>query len=84
MVFVGFGLLMAFLKTHCWTSVGFSFLIACWVIQLNMLMQPFWGMIVADNFQKITISLQSLVDADYAAAAVLITLGALIGKVSWT
>lgn len=32
MIFVGFGFLMVFLKCHSWTSVGFNFLIAAWVI----------------------------------------------------
>lgn len=32
MVFVGYGFLMAFLKTHSWSSVGFSFVIAVWAI----------------------------------------------------
>ena len=37
MMFIGFGFLSVFLKTHCWASVGFTFLIACWAIQLNPL-----------------------------------------------
>lgn len=32
MIFIGFGFLMVFLKTHSWTSVGFNFLIACWAL----------------------------------------------------
>jgi|688.fasta_scaffold337284_3 ammonium transporter Rh len=32
MMFVGFGFLMVFLKTHSWTSVGFNYLIAAWAI----------------------------------------------------
>ena len=35
MIFIGFGFLMVFLKTHMWTSVGYTYLIACWCIQLN-------------------------------------------------
>ena len=32
MIFIGFGFLMVFLKTHSWTSVGFNFLIAAYVL----------------------------------------------------
>jgi ammonium transporter Rh len=42
MVFVGFGFLMAFLKTHSWTSIGFNYLIACWAIQCTLVFYGFW------------------------------------------
>ena len=32
MIFIGFGFLMVFLKTHCWTSVGLNFLIAAFSV----------------------------------------------------
>lgn len=32
MIFVGFGFLMVFLKTHSWTSVGFNFVIAAFAL----------------------------------------------------
>jgi len=48
MIFVGFGFLMVFLKTHSWTSVGFNFLIACWALQLNLIVQPAWHMVLVD------------------------------------
>jgi ammonium transporter Rh len=33
MMFIGYGFLMVFLKTHSWTSIGFNYLIAAWTIQ---------------------------------------------------
>ena len=42
MVFIGFGFLMAFLKTHSWTSIGFNYLVACWAIQCTMVFYGFW------------------------------------------
>jgi|LakMenEpi03Aug12_release.lakeMendotaPanAssembly.Ray.scaffolds.fasta_scaffold1960812_1 ammonium transporter Rh len=30
MIYIGFGFLMVFLKSHCWTSVGFNYLVAAW------------------------------------------------------
>ena len=84
MIFVGFGFLMVFLKTHCWTSVGFNFIISCWAIQLNILVQSMWHMALVDgHFEKIKLSLPSLITGDFAAGAVLITMGACLGKTTW-
>jgi ammonium transporter Rh len=84
MIFIGFGFLMVFLKTHCWTSIGFNFIVACWAIQLNIVVQPAWRMMLVDGiFEKITIDIESLISADFAAAAVLVTFGAVLGKCNW-
>jgi len=32
MIFVGFGFLMVFLKTYCWTAIGYNFLIAAFAL----------------------------------------------------
>jgi len=42
MIFVGFGFLMVFLKNHSWTSVGYNFLIAAYVMQITILVVGFW------------------------------------------
>ena len=39
MVFVGYGFLMAFLKTHSWTSVAYSMLIGAYALQITILFQ---------------------------------------------
>jgi hypothetical protein len=43
MIFIGFGFLMVFLKTHCWASIGFNYLIAAWAIQCTILFYGFWS-----------------------------------------
>lgn len=59
MVFVGFGFLMTFLKHNSWTAVGFTYLIACWAIQICVLATGFWKKICyvyvdkVDGFNKI-------------------------------
>ena len=42
MIFVGFGFLMVFLRTHSWTSVGYNFLISAYVLQITILITSFW------------------------------------------
>ena len=42
MIYIGFGFLMVFLKTHCWTSVGFNFIIAAFICQTVVLWEGLW------------------------------------------
>jgi len=80
MVFVGFGYLMVFLKQHSWTSVAYNFFIAAFTIQITILISGFWHMALDEDFEKIQLNLPSLIIADFGAAAVLITFGAILGK----
>ena len=83
MIFIGFGFLMVFLKTHSWTSVGFNFLIAALTLQWSILVVGFWHMaLVEGEFHKINLNIPALIIGDFGAGAVLITFGALLGKVS--
>jgi len=80
MVYVGFGFLMVFLKKHCWTSVGYNFLIAAYSCQIAILITGFWHMVFKGEFKKIPLEIASLIVGDFGAAAVLITFGAILGK----
>lgn len=82
MIFVGFGFLMVFLKEHSWTSVGYNFLIASYAMQITMLLVPFFHMVISGEFHKIELDITSLIAGDFGAGAVLISFGALLGKVS--
>ena len=83
MIFIGFGFLMVFLKTHCWTSVGFNMLIAAYVVQITILIQGFWHQFIVEReFYKIEVNITSLILGDFGAGAVLITFGAILGKCS--
>ena len=82
MIFVGFGFLMTFLKHHSWTSVGFNYLIAAFAIQLAIPVLGFFLQLTSDNkyWEKVQLTIHSLVDGDFAAGAVLISFGAILGK----
>lgn len=88
MIYVGFGFLMVFLKLNSWSSVGFTYLVACWAVQLNILFTGFWEQVamyysVGPDYvwHKIDLSLENLFLAEFGAGAVLITYGALLGKI---
>eukprot|EP01135_Chromosphaera_perkinsii_P001661 Nk52_evm38s208 gene=Nk52_evmTU38s208 len=85
MIFVGFGFLMTFLRKYGYSSVGFNFLVAAFVIQWAILNNGFWHQIGADDgkaMHNIYLDIDSLITADFAAGAVLISMGAVLGKVS--
>ncbi|XP_074653098.1 ammonium transporter Rh type B-B-like [Tubulanus polymorphus] len=78
MIFIGFGFLMTFLKKYGFGSVGFNFLIGAVCLQWATLMSGFLHL----HHNTIVVSITSLISADFATAAVLITFGALLGKTS--
>ena len=84
MIFIGFGFLMVFLRHHSWTSVSFNFLVSAFVIQLNLIFDGFWVNVVENtsDWKKLALSLDSLILADFGAGAVLISFGAVLGKVN--
>lgn len=81
MIFVGFGFLMTFLKRYSFSGVGFNFLIGACGLQWALLMQG-WFHSLDPNTGKISIGLESLINADFCVAGSLIAYGAILGKVS--
>ncbi|XP_077181645.1 ammonium transporter Rh type B isoform X3 [Paroedura picta] len=79
MIFVGFGFLMTFLRRYSFSSVAFNFLIAAFAIQWAVLIQGFFH---SFHQGKIFIGIESLINADFCAGAVLISFGAVLGKTS--
>lgn len=78
MIFIGFGFLMTFLKRYGYGSISFNMLVAAFVLEWALLMGGFLEM----SDSKIKISIESLLIADFSAAAVLISFGAVLGKTS--
>ncbi|KJH50952.1 putative ammonium transporter Rh type [Dictyocaulus viviparus] len=81
MIFIGFGFLMTFLKRYGFSAVSINMLLACFTIE--------WGMIVrgvlSEEFHtngRFIIGIDQLLTADFAAAVVLITMGAMLGKLT--
>lgn len=82
MMLVGFGFLMTFLKRHGFGSVGFNFLLTCYVIQWSLLVNGWFEMIGHEGVSKIALSLENFLHADFAVAAILISFGAVLGVAS--
>jgi ammonium transporter Rh len=86
MILVGFGFLMTFLAKYGFSAVGFNFMITAFVIQWAILTNGFWHNVYkyeGKGFEKkIGLDITSLITGDFATGAVLITFGALLGKVS--
>ncbi|CAK8689086.1 unnamed protein product [Clavelina lepadiformis] len=81
MMLIGFGFLMTFLKRHGFGSVSFNFLLTCYVIEWSTLVNGWFGMI-GGSTNKIHLDVESLLHADFAAATVLISFGAILGVAS--
>jgi len=89
MIFIGFGFLMTFLKKYGLSAVSLNFLVSALSIQWSILLHGFlhphcedpridWGE-CPDSRPYIDISLGTLLSADFATAAVLISFGVVIG-----
>ena len=75
MIYVGFGFLMTFLKSYNWSAVGFTMMISSVVVE--------WAIVVNACFfddRHIHLGFLELYEAEFAAGAVLITFGGLLGK----
>lgn len=85
MVFVGFGFLMAYLASASLTSLMQNFLIGAMAIQWAILTNAFWERAFdpdhVDFGDKLTLSVTSLIGADFMAGAALIAWGAVLGRV---
>jgi ammonium transporter Rh len=96
MIFIGFAFLMTFLKKYGFSATGFNLFLGALAIQWAILMRGFFAMEdgsikwvynwnVPELIFKIMsfhlrLSLDNLIGADIAAATVLISMGALLGR----
>jgi ammonium transporter Rh len=83
MIFIGFGFLMTFLRKNGFSSLGFNFLISVFALQWHILVGTFFEMAINEgHWEQIHLTLTKLLYGDFAAGAVLITYGAVLGRVS--
>jgi ammonium transporter Rh len=87
-VFVGFGFLFSWLKKHGLSSLALVLLMAVFALQWSLLVGGFGRKVFGSDSTDTTdtnikLNLLSFVKADYAAIAVLISFGAVMGKVTF-
>ena len=83
MIFIGFGLLYTMLKDHQWSSVAIVLFIGVISIESSFFWYYLWTHTFEnDKWEKIEIDYNVLCSIDYISITVIITLGALIGKLS--
>jgi len=76
MMFVGFGYLMTFLKSYGLGAVGLTMFITCIGVEFAVVVESFMGK------GELHIDFLSLLNGNFAVAAVLISFGGLIGKIN--
>ena len=76
MLLVGFGFLMVFIRNHGYTSITATFLAVSIAIPMYMIIKSFGG----EGFTMSTISIDTLFFAEFAAASLLIAIGAPLGR----
>ena len=76
MLLVGFGFLMVFVRNHGYSSITATFLVVSIALPLYMLIKSFGG----EHFALETISIDTFLCAEFAAASLLIAIGAPLGR----
>ena len=92
MMAIGFGFLYTLLRRYAWSGVSINYLICALVLQWGVLCQGFWTNVIAryngtlpsTSFPSIPLTLEYAINADYTVATVLISFGALLGRLSPT
>ncbi|XP_076753082.1 rhesus blood group-associated glycoprotein Rh50 isoform X2 [Xylocopa sonorina] len=80
MIWIGFGFLMTFLRRYGQSAIGLTFLLGAILVQVALICE---GVAHIKRNSKAFLSLNSLLSADIAVAAPLISMGALLGKTSY-
>ncbi len=76
MLLVGFGFLMVFVRKHGFSSITATFLVVSLSLPLYMLIKSFGG----EGFSLPVVSIDSFIFAEFAAASLLIAVGAPLGR----
>jgi hypothetical protein len=82
MLLLGFGYLMTFLKKYGLGAVGMTMMLSVLAMELNCMVEWLVRILYGEVEMPLPISLATLIDGEFAAATLMITFGALIGRAS--
>lgn len=82
MLLLGFGFLMTFLKKYGLSAVGYTMALTVLAMELNLLVEPFVQGVFDKSIGPISIAITDLINAEFSAATLLISFGAVIGRAS--
>lgn len=86
MLLLGFGYLMTFLKHYGLGAVGFTMMFSVFSMLVNipieLLLRYLFGVDGEDTAWPIPLGMSTIIDAEFAAATLMISFGALIGRAS--
>ena len=83
MLFIGFGMLYTLLKDHQWSSVSLTLFMGSISIEFSLLCYFIWHKwFIDEEWGAIKLDFDILTSIDYFSTTVIITLGAVIGKLS--
>ena len=84
MLLLGFGFLMTFIRTYGLSAVGFTMILSVLAMQANVMMEYAMRALYPDANEHFPMEMTmiNLIDAEFAAATLLISFGAVIGRAS--
>ena len=82
MIFLGFGFLRAFLKHHSWSSIALTLMSGVLSFEFGLFALICWSSIIQKEWFQGKFNFQHLLDGNFCAASMVISMGALLGKLS--
>lgn len=82
MIFLGFSFLRSFLKHHSWTSIALTLMAGVLSFEFGLFMLICWGAIFRKEWSNGLFNFEHLLDANFCSATIVISLGAVLGKLS--
>eukprot|EP01114_Cavostelium_apophysatum_P008484 TRINITY_DN2100_c0_g1_i3.p1 TRINITY_DN2100_c0_g1~~TRINITY_DN2100_c0_g1_i3.p1 ORF type:complete len:515 (+),score=113.67 TRINITY_DN2100_c0_g1_i3:165-1709(+) len=84
MIFFGFGFLMTFMRRYAYSAIGYTLLISALVAQWSVPLGGFFKTVAQDEviFSTIPVGVLDMLDGLFCAGAVMISYGAILGKVT--
>ena len=83
MMLIGFGFLMTFIRSYAWSTLSYTFFVNAFVTQFYFLFFQFWNKLLYNEWgqKTMTFDIVTLITCSYCVGSMLITFGAVIGRV---